>query len=160
MIPVQPSLPPFGGAGDEGRWSSQETRDLIEIRAQLEWAFTEANMNINLWELVAERIREKGYWRTADQCKCKWESLVIGYEVVMFLLSLLIAYACISCFVMVSSILFLFFYLSALWDLNDKIDLLVGFVFVIPLNKWHFYLELVPHGTLGNQFPELSICES
>lgn len=105
MIPIQPSLPPFGGAGDDGRfpqWSSQETRDLIEIRAQLEWAFTEANRNIDLWELVSERIREKGYWRTADQCKCKWENLVIGYEVVMYLLNLLNTYACISYFLMVS----------------------------------------------------------
>lgn len=59
-------------------------------------------------------------------------------------------------------ILFLFFYRSAFFDLsdlNDKIDLLVDFVVVVPLNKWHFYVGL-PHVKLGNQFPEFSICES
>ncbi|KAK4422424.1 Trihelix transcription factor GT-3a [Sesamum alatum] len=95
MIPLPP--PPFSGGGGGGgddddddelprrderfpQWSNQETRDLIEIRAQLEWDFTAARRNKNLWEMVASRMREKGYRRTSDQCKCKWKNLVNRYK--------------------------------------------------------------------------------
>lgn len=102
MIPyLPPLLPPLsaagvggsggggGGADDEfprrderfPQWGNQETRDFIEIRAQLEWDFTTAKRNKNLWEVVANRMREKGYRRTADQCKCKWKNLVNRYKV-------------------------------------------------------------------------------
>ncbi|KAI3453932.1 hypothetical protein Pfo_010595 [Paulownia fortunei] len=100
-LPPPPSLIPFsasGGGGDGGggggadeddfprrderfpQWSNQETRDFIEIRAQLEWDFTTAKRNKNLWEMVANRMREKGYRRTTDQCKCKWKNLVNRYK--------------------------------------------------------------------------------
>ncbi|KAL0327663.1 UNVERIFIED_CONTAM: Trihelix transcription factor GT-3b [Sesamum angustifolium] len=102
MIPLPPS--PFSGVGGGGsgaggggvgvdddddfprrderfpQWSTQETRDLIEIRAQLEWDFTAARRTKNLWEMVACRMREKGYRRTSDQCKCKWKNLVNKYK--------------------------------------------------------------------------------
>ncbi|KAL1556938.1 trihelix transcription factor GT-3b-like [Salvia divinorum] len=85
MIPLPP---PFDADNDEfprrderlPQWSDQETRDLIEMRAQVEWAFAAAKTNINLWEMVAERMRDKGYWRTADQCKWKWKNLVSRYK--------------------------------------------------------------------------------
>ncbi|KAG8375274.1 hypothetical protein BUALT_Bualt10G0083400 [Buddleja alternifolia] len=73
-----------GGADDDEfprrderfpQWSYQETRDFIEIRAQLEWNFNTAKRNKNLWEMVAARMREKGYRRTLDQCKGKWKNL-------------------------------------------------------------------------------------
>ncbi|KAL2472263.1 Trihelix transcription factor GT-3b [Abeliophyllum distichum] len=102
MIPVPPppSLPPFfsspgggpGGGDDDDddefprrderclQWSNQETRDFIEIRGQLEGDFTLTKRNKNLWEMVASRMREKGYRRTPDQCKCKWKNLVIKYK--------------------------------------------------------------------------------
>ncbi|KAK4435625.1 Trihelix transcription factor GT-3b [Sesamum alatum] len=93
-LPPPPSLPPFsaggGGDGDDDefprrderfpQWSYQETRDLIEIRAQLEWGFTTAKRNKNLWGMVVNRMREKGYRRTVDQCKCKWKNLVSRYK--------------------------------------------------------------------------------
>ncbi|KAL0330966.1 UNVERIFIED_CONTAM: Trihelix transcription factor GT-3b [Sesamum angustifolium] len=90
MIPLP--LPPFSAAGggdddefprrDERfpQWSNQETRDLIEIRAQIEWGFTTSKRNKSLWEMVANRMREKGYRRTIDQCKCKWKNLVSRYK--------------------------------------------------------------------------------
>lgn len=95
MIPLAPPpsmpVPPFLGGGDDDEflrrderllhWSEQETRDLIETRAQVEWGFAAPKRTKNLWELVADRMREKGYWRTADQCKWKWKYLVSRYKV-------------------------------------------------------------------------------
>ncbi|CAI9775643.1 unnamed protein product [Fraxinus pennsylvanica] len=96
-IPPPPSLPPFsaspsggpsGGDDDEFprrderclQWSNQETRDFIEIRGLLEEDFTSTKRNKNLWEMVVSRMREKGYRRTPDQCKCKWKNLVSRYK--------------------------------------------------------------------------------
>ncbi|KAK6129863.1 hypothetical protein DH2020_036381 [Rehmannia glutinosa] len=99
-LPPSPSMLPFsasgsasggggGGADDDDfpmrderfpQWSNQETRDFIEIRAQLEFDFTTAKRNKSLWEMVANRMREKGYRRTPDQCKCKWKNLVNRYK--------------------------------------------------------------------------------
>ncbi|XP_022871920.1 trihelix transcription factor GT-3b-like [Olea europaea var. sylvestris] len=92
-----PSLPPFsasasgvpGGRDDDEfprrderclQWSNQETRDFIKIRGQLEGQFTSTKRNKNLWEMVVSRMREKGYRRTPDQCKCKWKNLVNRYK--------------------------------------------------------------------------------
>ncbi|GFZ15543.1 hypothetical protein Acr_24g0017330 [Actinidia rufa] len=62
------------------QWSHRETRDLIAIRAELERDFTVAKRNKTLWEVVSARMRELGYRRTADQCKCKWKTLVNRYK--------------------------------------------------------------------------------
>ncbi|XP_051129620.1 trihelix transcription factor GT-3b-like [Andrographis paniculata] len=89
-LPLQPppSLVASGGDDDElprrderfPQWSNQETRDLIGVRAQLEFEFTAAKRNKNLWEMVAVKMREKGYRRTSEQCKCKWKNLVNKYK--------------------------------------------------------------------------------
>lgn len=93
--PPPPPVPPFFDDDDEllrrderlPHWSEQETRDLIETRAQVEWglAAPAAKRAKNLWEVVAERMREKGYWRSGDQCKWKWKYLVSRYKVYPFL---------------------------------------------------------------------------
>lgn len=62
-------------------WSQQETRDLIAIRGELERDFTMAKRNKSLWEVVAAKMKEIGYRRTPDQCKCKWKNLVNRYKV-------------------------------------------------------------------------------
>lgn len=62
------------------QWSHQETRDFIAIRAELERDFTVAKRNKTLWEVVSSRMRELGYRRSADQCKCKWKNLVNRYK--------------------------------------------------------------------------------
>ncbi|WOK94979.1 Trihelix transcription factor GT-3b [Canna indica] len=75
--------PQRGGGGKEERvpqWGQQETRDLIAIRAQLERDPALAPRNRTLWEAVAARMRERGYRRTPDQCKCKWKNLVNRYK--------------------------------------------------------------------------------
>ncbi|KAH0470748.1 hypothetical protein IEQ34_000471 [Dendrobium chrysotoxum] len=75
-----------GGGGQRGKeekvpqWGQQETRELIAIRADLERDFTVSRRNKTVWEAVALRMREKGYRRTSEQCKCKWKNLVNRYK--------------------------------------------------------------------------------
>ncbi|KAJ0970930.1 hypothetical protein J5N97_018889 [Dioscorea zingiberensis] len=71
-------------AGKEGervpQWSQAETRDFIAIRAELERDFTVSKRNKTLWEVVSTRMRERGYRRSPEQCKCKWKNLVNRYK--------------------------------------------------------------------------------
>ncbi|XP_074560724.1 trihelix transcription factor GT-3b-like [Curcuma longa] len=74
------SLPQRGKEERVPQWGQQETRDLIAIRADLERDPSLARRNRTLWEAVAARMRERGYRRTPDQCKCKWKNLVNRYK--------------------------------------------------------------------------------
>lgn len=65
------------------QWSQEETREFIRIRAELERDFTAAKRNKNLWEIVSARMRERGYRRTPEQCKCKWKNLLNRYKVAL-----------------------------------------------------------------------------
>ncbi|CAK9179247.1 unnamed protein product [Ilex paraguariensis] len=79
-----------GGGGDDDefprrdervpQWSYQETKDFIGIRAELERDFTVARRNKTLWEVVAAKMKERGYRRNPEQCKCKWKNLVNRYK--------------------------------------------------------------------------------
>lgn len=76
-----------GGAGPGGRdervpqWGAQETRELIEARGEMERQTVAARRSAKtMWEAVAARLRERGYRRTAEQCKCKWKNLVNRYK--------------------------------------------------------------------------------
>ncbi|XP_076935832.1 trihelix transcription factor GT-3b-like [Bidens hawaiensis] len=79
-----------GGVGETGEfsrrdeqmltWSHKETVDLIGIRGELEREFTVAKRNKGLWEVVSVRMKELGYRRTPEQCKCKWKNLVTRYK--------------------------------------------------------------------------------
>ncbi|XAR50833.1 hypothetical protein NMG60_11005282 [Bertholletia excelsa] len=62
------------------QWSIQETRDFLMIRAELDPTFMETKRNKPLWEVIATRMKEKGYNRSAEQCKCKWKNLVTRYK--------------------------------------------------------------------------------
>ncbi|KAH7687157.1 Trihelix transcription factor GT3 protein [Dioscorea alata] len=62
------------------QWSQAETRDFIAIRAELERDFTVSKRNKTLWEVVSTRMRERGYRRSPEQCKCKWKNLVNRYK--------------------------------------------------------------------------------
>lgn len=78
-----------GGGGGGGQWGQEETRELILIRGELERDFTTAKRNKTLWEIVSARMRDRGYNRTPDQCKCKWKNLLNRYKVLSpFFLSL------------------------------------------------------------------------
>ncbi|KAL3360512.1 hypothetical protein AABB24_013773, partial [Solanum stoloniferum] len=99
MLPQHPLhlLPGAGGSSGSGLggddefpkrdervppWSNQETRDFIAIRGELEIEFSSAKRSNlkNLWEIVAARINERGYRRSAEQCKSKWKTLINRYK--------------------------------------------------------------------------------
>lgn len=71
------------GSGDSRfpQWSIQETRDFLVIRAELDPTFMETKRNKLLWEVISTRMKEKGYSRSPEQCKCKWKNLVTRYKV-------------------------------------------------------------------------------
>ncbi|CAK9139935.1 unnamed protein product [Ilex paraguariensis] len=62
------------------QWSIQETRDFLMIRAELDPTFMETKRNKLLWEVISTKMKEKGYNRSAEQCKCKWKNLVTRYK--------------------------------------------------------------------------------
>ncbi|KAF5206508.1 Trihelix transcription factor gt-3b [Thalictrum thalictroides] len=73
-----------GGVGVAGdrvpQWTIQETREFLSIRAELDQTFMETKRNKNLWEVISNKMKEKGYYRSSDQCKCKWKNLVTRYK--------------------------------------------------------------------------------
>ncbi|EFJ24175.1 hypothetical protein SELMODRAFT_267798 [Selaginella moellendorffii] len=72
-----------GGRRKEERipqWGFHETKEFIAIRAEFEREFTQTKRNKTLWELIAGRMKDKGFRRSADQCKCKWKNLVNRYK--------------------------------------------------------------------------------
>lgn len=105
MLPQHPLhlLPGAGGSSGSGLggddefpkrdervppWSTQETRDFIAIRGELEMEFSSAKRSNlkSLWEIVAARINERGYRRSAEQCKSKWKTLINRYKVFIILI--------------------------------------------------------------------------
>ncbi|KAJ1375616.1 Myb-like domain [Sesbania bispinosa] len=50
------------------------------IRAELDQTFMETKRNKQLWEVISNKMKEKGYHRSAEQCKCKWKNLVTRYK--------------------------------------------------------------------------------
>ncbi|KAJ8774074.1 hypothetical protein K2173_009505 [Erythroxylum novogranatense] len=62
------------------QWGQQETIELIAIRAELEKDFSVSKRSKTLWEVVSSKMMEKNYFRTPDQCKCKWKNLVNRYK--------------------------------------------------------------------------------
>ncbi|KAL5710233.1 hypothetical protein ACHQM5_020822 [Ranunculus cassubicifolius] len=70
----------LGGGDRVPQWSHQETREFLAIRAELDQTFMETKRNKVLWEVISNKMKEKGYYRSADQCKCKWKNLVTRYK--------------------------------------------------------------------------------
>ncbi|XP_041023790.1 trihelix transcription factor GT-3b-like [Juglans microcarpa x Juglans regia] len=62
------------------QWSIHETKEFLIIRAELDQTFMETKRNKLLWEVIATKMKEKGYNRSAEQCKCKWKNLVTRYK--------------------------------------------------------------------------------
>ncbi|KAJ7544298.1 hypothetical protein O6H91_09G083500 [Diphasiastrum complanatum] len=62
------------------QWGYHETKEFIAVRAELEKDFTQTKRNKTLWELISGKMKEKGFRRSADQCKCKWKNLVNRYK--------------------------------------------------------------------------------
>ncbi|XP_043723483.1 trihelix transcription factor GT-3b-like [Telopea speciosissima] len=62
------------------QWSLQETKEFLSIRADLDRTFMETKRNKLLWEVISSKMKERGYTRSAEQCKCKWKNLVTRYK--------------------------------------------------------------------------------
>lgn len=70
-----------GGGGDSfPQWSVQETLNFLMIRGELDPNFMKTKRNKLLWELISMKMKEKGYNKSPDQCKCKWKNLVTRYK--------------------------------------------------------------------------------
>ncbi|KAF5759486.1 putative transcription factor MYB family [Helianthus annuus] len=70
-----------GGASDRIlQWSVQETRDFLMIRAEMDQNFVETKRNKLLWEVTSRKMMDRGYNRSAEQCKAKWKNLVTRYK--------------------------------------------------------------------------------
>ncbi|WCJ28039.1 Trihelix transcription factor GT-3b [Euphorbia peplus] len=68
-------------AGDRfPQWSIQETKEFLMIRSELDRTFMETKRNKLLWEVISTKMKEKGFFRSAEQCKCKWKNLVTRYK--------------------------------------------------------------------------------
>ncbi|CAN8257427.1 unnamed protein product [Cochlearia groenlandica] len=86
LSPVPPPMEPGGGGGGGGseripQWSIEETKELLGIREELDQTFMETKRNKILWEVVAAKMADKGFVRSAEQCKSKWKNLVTRYKV-------------------------------------------------------------------------------
>ncbi|XP_050213193.1 trihelix transcription factor GT-3b [Mercurialis annua] len=62
------------------QWSIQETKEFLMIRAELDRTFMETKRNKLLWEVISNKMKEKGFHRSSEQCKCKWKNLVTRYK--------------------------------------------------------------------------------
>ncbi|CAH2074597.1 unnamed protein product, partial [Thlaspi arvense] len=77
------AMDPGGGGGGGERipqWSIEETKELLDIREELDQTFMETKRNKLLWEVVAAKMADKGFARSAEQCKSKWKNLVTRYK--------------------------------------------------------------------------------
>ncbi|KAL4572377.1 hypothetical protein LXL04_019151 [Taraxacum kok-saghyz] len=80
-VSIDPSIASGGGGGERfPQWSVQETRDFLMIRAELDPTFMETKRNKILWEVISRKMKERGYNRSAEQCKAKWKNLVTRYK--------------------------------------------------------------------------------
>ncbi|CAI9298668.1 unnamed protein product [Lactuca saligna] len=80
---VSVGVDPSSGAGGGERfpqWSVQETGEFLMIRAELDPRFMEIKRNKLLWEVISRKMKERGYNRSAEQCKAKWKNLVTRYK--------------------------------------------------------------------------------
>eukprot|EP00249_Psilotum_nudum_P009596 c22031_g1_i1 orf=244-1122(+) len=62
------------------QWGYHETKELIAIRAEVERDFAQTKRSKMMWVLIAMKMEEKGFRRSADQCKWKWKNLVNRYK--------------------------------------------------------------------------------
>ncbi|CAN8317059.1 unnamed protein product [Cochlearia groenlandica] len=68
-------------AGDRfPQWSIEETKELISIRGELDKTFMETKRNKLLWEIISNKMRDKSFIRSPEQCKCKWKNLVTRFK--------------------------------------------------------------------------------
>ena len=64
------------------QWGYHETKEFIALRAEMERDFVPTRNSKTMWEVISGKMKERGYRRTAAQCKCKWKVLVNRYKVI------------------------------------------------------------------------------
>lgn len=83
-VPGQ-AISPAGRSAEErqlSQWGYHETKEFIGLRAELEKDFVATRgSSKTMWEIISSQMKERGYRRTAAQCKCKWKVLVNRYKV-------------------------------------------------------------------------------
>ncbi|CAI5493893.1 unnamed protein product [Closterium sp. Naga37s-1] len=67
-------------ADRQSHWGFHETKELIALRGEMERDFVPGRTSNHVWETISSRMKEKGYRRTPNQCKCKWKVLVNRYK--------------------------------------------------------------------------------
>ncbi|CAI5457932.1 unnamed protein product [Closterium sp. Yama58-4] len=67
-------------ADRQSHWGFNETKELIALRAEMERDFVPGRTSNHVWETISARMKEKGYRRSPNQCKCKWKVLVNRYK--------------------------------------------------------------------------------
>ncbi|CAN0927915.1 Trihelix transcription factor GT-3a, partial [Linum grandiflorum] len=77
-----PQQQSIGETGDSRfpQWSIQETKEFLAIRSELDRTFMETKRNKLLWEVISSKMKDKGFLRSPEQCKCKWKNLVTRYK--------------------------------------------------------------------------------
>ncbi|XP_010509204.1 PREDICTED: trihelix transcription factor GT-3b-like [Camelina sativa] len=71
---------PVAGGDRFPQWSVEETKELIGIRGELDQTFMETKRNKLLWEVISNKMRDKSFPRSPEQCKCKWKNLVTRFK--------------------------------------------------------------------------------
>lgn len=96
-----PEIASAAAVGDRfPQWSIEETKELIGIRGELDQTFMETKRNKLLWEVVSNKMRDKSFHRSPEQCKCKWKNLVTRFKVpILSSLSLSIHFCVINYYV-------------------------------------------------------------
>eukprot|EP00898_Chlorokybus_atmophyticus_P004783 jgi/Chlat1/5305/Chrsp35S05246 len=80
VLETPPGLDGKGVLNRSPQWTVAETTQLIALRAELRKDFNYVKRNKMLWQQIASRMQEKGYHRTAEQCKMKWKNLGAKYK--------------------------------------------------------------------------------
>ncbi|XP_010517113.1 PREDICTED: trihelix transcription factor GT-3b-like [Camelina sativa] len=71
---------PVAGGDRFPQWTVEETKELIGIRGELDQTFMETKRNKLLWEVISNKMRDKSFPRSPEQCKCKWKNLVTRFK--------------------------------------------------------------------------------
>ncbi|KAF0302392.1 Zinc finger and SCAN domain-containing protein 29 [Amphibalanus amphitrite] len=63
-------------------WTSLETAELMALwrRTETQQMFRSSGRNLAIWERLAEELLERGFYRTAHQCRAKLHNMVCLYR--------------------------------------------------------------------------------
>lgn len=65
----------------KNKWKAEEVKKLIDLRSDLHDRFKVVKGRMALWEEISQSLLADGISRSPAQCKSRWTSLVLKYEV-------------------------------------------------------------------------------